>query len=51
MPSEAELKRILKEVIDAVEELLQDPDVQQAIPKKYRIYVSLILKIVRVVVE
>lgn len=48
---EEELKEAFEELVQVVEDLLNDPEVQQAIPQKYRWIIKIALKIVKAVAK
>ena len=48
---DAELKQLFLELVREAENLLQDPEIQDAIPSRYRVFIKIALKIIRLIAE
>lgn len=44
-------KEILEELIETAEQLLNDPEIQEYIPKKYKPLITIVLKILKVIAK
>lgn len=51
MQKEEAFKKIIVEILDLFEEILEDPEIQQYIPVKYKPLIAMTLKVIRLVVE